>query len=339
MKVADILKQYGPEMAVYAILTSNLGSSIVQPDIATRYLREVISRTVVVNDSRRLPMAGATRNIDRLTHAGRVMVFPAEGAAPAPAGAISFAQRQLLATRMAAAEDWSQETIEDNIEGEGLENTLVDVMASLFSRDFEELALYANADDIATPVWPDASQNGDVFRENLGATPHDGWLLLASNVTDKAGAQASLITDLFNELIDAIDTKIFEASPRADWRFYVNSRVERKYREEVGERSTNLGDRALFENVPMSFQGVPVSPVPMLRFESRDFGGGVITECSDLMLVHPNNLVTGFRREVEMDIEKKPRSGTFELTITSRGDVNVENPDAYSTILNTKLPA
>lgn len=339
MRAKDILAKYGPEMAVYAILTSNLGSSIVTPDIANRYIREVIDRAVVVSDARRLPMASATRNIDRLTHSGRVMQFPTEGTAPTAAGAIAFVQRQLLATRMAAAEDWSQETIEDNIEGEGLADTIVDVMATLFSRDFEELSLYANADDVATPAWPDAAQNGDIFRENLGATPHDGWLLSCNNIVDKAGAQATLTTDLFEELINAIPTKIFEGSPRAEWRLYCNSRVERTYRDEVGERGTNLGDRALFENVPMSFQGVPIVPVPQLRFESRDFGGGVITECSDLMLVHPNNLVVGFRREVEMDIEKKPRTGTFELTIASRGDSNVEDPDAYAVINNSKLPA
>lgn len=220
-----------------------------------------------------------------------------------------------------------------------MEDTLVDVMATLFGRDFEELALYGNADDVATPAWPDAATNGDIFRENLGSTPHDGWLLLTNNLTDKQGSVPTVISDLFNELMDAIPTKILDATPRNDWRLYVNSRIERKYREEVGERSTNLGDRALFENVPMSHQGIPVVSVPMLRFETRDFGGGDITECSDLMLVHPNNLVVGFQRAVEMDIEKIPRKSTFELTITARGDANVEDPDAYASIINSKLPA
>ena len=339
MAVKDILAKYGPEMAVYAILTSTLGNSDLQPEVANRYIREVIDRTVVVNAARRLPMASNTRNIDRLTHSGRVMVFPAEGTAPAVAGALAFGQRQLLANRMAAAEDWSQETIEDNIEGTGLEDTLVDVMATLFGRDFEELALYGNADDVATPAWPDAATLGDVFRENLGSTAHDGWLLLSDNVTDKLGVAPTKTSDLFNELMDAIPSKILDGSPRADWRIYCNSRIERKYREEVGERSTNLGDRALFENVPMSHQGIPVVSVPVMRFETRDFGGGDITECTDLMLVHPNNLVVGFQRNVTMDIEKKPRSGTFELTITSRGDANVEDPAAYATIINTKLVA
>ena len=56
------------------------------------------------------------------------------------------------------------------------------------------------------------------------------------------------------------------------------------------------------------------------------------------MLVHPPNLVTGFQRDVTVDIEYKPRTSMFELTISARGDANVEDADAYATMINVKLP-
>ena len=337
----QLLRKYGPEVAVYAIMTGSLGASTLQPATADRYLRELVQRTVVVNEARRLPMTSNTRNIDRLTHSGRVMVFPGEGNSPALAGAVGFQQRQLIAGTMLAAEDWSRETIEDNLEGDNLEDTIIDVMSQLNARDLEELCLYANADDNTAPAFPDAEKGGDSWRENLGGSAHDGWLLLSDHLIDKQGAQPNLATDIFAELMDAIPTKILDSMPRADWRFYVNSSLERRYREELGERSTPLGDRALFENMAVSYQGIPIVPVPMLRLETRDMVGGAtddITDVTDCMLVYPSNLVVGFQRQVNVDVEYKPRTAMFELTINSRGDANVEDPDSYATMINVRLP-
>ena len=337
----ELLRKYGPEVAMYAIMTGTLGASQLQPATANRYLRELVQRTVVVNEARRLPMTSNTRNIDRLTHSGRVMVFAGEGESPSLAGAIAFQQRQLIAGTMLAAEDWSKETIEDNLEGENLEDTIIDVMSQLHARDLEELCLYANADDSTAPAFPDGEEAGDAWREHLGGTPHDGWLLLSDHLIDKQGAQPNLATDIFAELMDAIPTKILDSMPRADWRFYVNSSLERRYREELGERMTALGDRALFENMPVFYQGIPIVPVPMLRLETRDMVDGTdgdMTDVTDCLLVYPSNLVVGFQRNVNMDVEYKPRKGMFELTINSRGDANVEDPDAYSAMINVKLP-
>ena len=200
-----------------------------------------MQRTSIVNEARKLPMTANTRNIDRLVHSGRVMVFPNEGQTPSLAGALSFTQRQLNAGTMYAAEDWSRQTIEDNLEGENLEDTIVDVMGQLQARDMEELFLYANADDTTSPAFPDADKAGDAFRENLGGTAHDGWLLLSDHLIDKQGAQPDLATDIFGELMDAIPTKLLDGFPRAEWRFFVNSSLERRYREELGERMTALG--------------------------------------------------------------------------------------------------
>ena len=166
--------------------------------------------------------------------------------------------------------------------------------------------------------------------------------MLSDHLIDKQGAQPNLATDIFAELMDAIPTKILDSMSRADWRFYVNSSLERRYREELGERSTPLGDRALFENMAVSYQGIPIVPVPMLRLETRDMVGGAdndITDVTDCMLVYPSNLVVGFQRQVNVDVEYKPRTAMFELTINSRGDANVEDPDSlFATMINVRLP-
>ncbi len=326
---------------MYAILTGNLGDSIMQPQTANRYLQSVVERSVVMNDARRLPMTTNTRNIDRLVHSGRVMKFPNEGADVDLAGAISFNQRQLIAGELLAAEDWSRQTIEDNIEGDNLENTIVEVMGMLHSRDMEELFLYGSADESTNPSFPDPEKAGDAFRENLGGTPHDGWLLLSDHLIDKQGAQADSARAIFSELLESIPSSLLNSRPKAEWRFYVNSTLEQRYREELGERSTPLGDRALFEAVPVFYQGVPVVTVPMLRDETRDMVGGAdndVEHVTDCMLVHPVNLVTGFQREVTIDVEYRPRKRMFELTIGARGDANVEDPDAYATMINVKMP-
>ena len=338
LKPRELLRRYGHEAAMYAIMTGSLGSSTLQPEISDRYLREMVERTVVTSEARRLPMRSSTRNIDRLTHSGRVMVFPDEGTDATVAGALAFAQRQLIAGRFIAAEDWTRETIEDNIEGENLEDTIVDVMGQMHARDLEELFLYANADDTTSPAFPDADGNGDSFREKLGGTAHDGWLLLSEHLVDKQGAQPSLATDIFKELMSSVPVKNLDRFPRTEWRLYVSSSLERRYREELGERMTALGDRALFENVPVFFQGIPVTSVPALKIETRQFSGTDVENVTDCMLVHPSNLVVGFQRDVMVDIEYRPRKAVFELTISARGDANVEDPDGYGAMVNVKIP-
>ena len=53
LKPRELLKRYGHEMAMYAIMTGDLGSSTLQPATSDRYLRELVERTVIVNDARR----------------------------------------------------------------------------------------------------------------------------------------------------------------------------------------------------------------------------------------------------------------------------------------------
>ena len=337
----ELVRRYGPEMAMYAILTGTLGEGVMQPATANRYLQEIVERSVIISEARRVVMTSNTRNIDRLVHSGRVMKFPGEGNEVGVAGAMAFQQRQLIASDMMAAEDWSRQTIEDNIEGDNLENTLVEVMGQLHARDMEELFLYANADDTTSPAFPDAEEGGDSFREHLGGTPHDGLLLLTDNLIDKQGAQADSARDIFEELMGAIPAKLLNGRPTGEWRFYVNNALERRYRAELGERSTPLGDRALFEAVPVFYQGIPVVSAPMLRLETRDMvdsSDSDVTGVTDAMLVHPNNIVVGFQRNVTVDVEYRPRKLMYELTISARGDMNVEAPDAFSTMINVKLP-
>ena len=337
----EILARYGVDMAMYAILTGTLGSSVMQPSTANRYLQEIVERSVIISEARRIVMNSNTRNVDRMVHSGRVMKFPGEGNEVEVAGAIGFRQRQLIAGDLMAAEDWSRQTIEDNIEGDNLEDTLVGVMGQLHARDMEELFLYGNADDSTSPAFPDAEEAGDAFRENLGGTPHDGLLLLTDNLIDKQGAQADSARDIFGELMDAIPAKLLNSRPAGEWRFYVNNALERRYRAELGERSTPLGDRALFDAVPVFYQGIPVVSAPMLRLETRDMVDATdedITHVTDAMLVHPNNIVVGFQRQVTSDVEYRPRKLMYELTISARGDCIVEDPSAYSTMINVKLP-
>ena len=144
------------------------------------------------------------------------MKFPGGGTDVEVAGAIGFNQRQLIAGALMAAEDWSRQTIEDNIEGDNLENTVVEVMGLLHSRDLEELFLYGNADDSTNPAFPHTDKGGDAFRENLGGTQHDGWLLLSDHLIDKQGAQADSARAIFAELLESIPSSLLNSRPKAE---------------------------------------------------------------------------------------------------------------------------
>lgn len=332
MTPKELVAKYGWEGALYTILTSTLGNAKMATEKADQYIVDAIKRTTIINEARRLPMGSPQRDIDRITHTGRVIEFPdpGEGAAAADAGAVGFATRSLNVVRLIAAESFSKETLEDNLEGDDFEDTLISTMAALFGRDWEELALYG--DNAGTALWI----SGDATFYQLMA--HDGWLQTATSTTDKDGAVPDSCQDLLEELLDAIPSEHLDSYPPNEWRFYASPKFTRKYRRELGERGTTAGDNALLTDAPLFYEGYPVRAVPQIKSQTRTTGAGS-KEVTDLMLVHPRNLVVGVRRDVDVEVDSIPRQQEFDLVLTSRVDVEVENPAAYATIINSDYPA
>ena len=151
------------------------------------------------------------------------------------------------------------------------------------------------------------------------------------NVVSYADAAPAKISDALQAMLEAVPSKYF--GDLSQWRFYLPFKAERKYREELAERATSAGDRALLEDVPVFYQGIPIIWVPKIRGHAV---GGTEDDRADagdvyeFLFAHPANLVVGYKRDVTMETERKPRARTVEFTLTSRTDENVEEPGAIA---------
>jgi len=300
------------EIIEKAFATGDLASGgLLNPEQAAAFIRRLIDFTVVLREARRVPMTAAKRLVEKIGFGSRIMQAATEGTAPSTTHKPSTSKVELSVVEALAAVDVTYSALEDNIERQNLQQTILDLIAERAALDLEELALHGDTGDADTYL---AMLNG-FFKQatshvvNAGTTP--------------------ISQEIFIDALKALPAK-YMRNP-AEWRFYVHRNVELDYRNLLSERATGAGDRYLLENAPVFVGGVPVVFVPAIK--SRASGPDTV---SDALLVHPQNLIGGFHRDITTELERKPRARVIETTTTVRVDFKYEEEDAVVKITNIK---
>jgi len=309
-----------------ALTSSDLASGgKMNPETADRFLKKAIDTSKILKVARIEQMKSDIKNIDKIGFSGRIMQAATEVTAPETTSKPTPSRNQLIAQEIIAAVNVSYQWFEDNIEDENFVQTLIDLIGEQSSADIEELALYATA--IQDPVV-------DAYLEVLD---HRGWLTFTNGddgcyVQDWSSAvPTGGVSAVFKDLLAGIPKKYFSVGGMASWRFYVSWETEQEYRSELAERATMAGDRALLEDVPVYYKGVPVIWVPKIATSGSNVTDG--------MLAHPKNLIAGFKRDVDMETERAPRKRQMEYTLTARLDVGLEEYEAHGIAKNFKYAA
>lgn len=243
--------------------------------------------------------------------------------------------------------DWelSSESLEDNIEGEDLEDHIARMMATQMGNDLEDIAI-----------------NGDTGSAVQGIKVIDGWrkrAVAGGHVVDHAGE--TLNRSAFNKALKAMPRKYM--ARRAGLRFFTGSNAIQDYifslqqvengfvnPEALAAQGVN---RAVRTEGPAGFVtgnafGVPVQEVPLFD-EARD--GDYDTDSgtsgvqlpstsinhTDLWLTFPENLIWGVKRDIVVHREFKPKKDTIEYTVYTRQGVQIENLDAFVVVKNVKI--
>lgn len=243
--------------------------------------------------------------------------------------------------------DWelSSESLEDNIEGEALEDHIARLMATQLGNDLEDIAI-----------------NGDTASTVPGIKVDNGWrkrAVAGAHVVDHAGA--TLNRSAFNKALKAMPRKYM--ARRAGLKFFTGSNAIQDYifslqQVENGfinpESLAAAGlNQAVRTEGPAGFLtgnafGVPVQEVPLF-LEDRD--GDYDTDSgtsgvqvpstninhTDLWLTFPENLIWGVKRDITVYREFKPKKDTIEYTVYTRQGVQIENLDAFVVVKNVKI--
>ena len=310
----------------FAITSSTLGDSTLDPTVAAAFQIAVVAQSRLLNDLSIRSLTRPAQQIDVMDTTGHFIQSATEGTAPSTTDNFTFSQVELTTKELIGATDVTRTFIEVAIEQGNLLQTLIDQLAPLIARDLEELVIYGDKD--AT------FNSGAASTENWTASATDatflktpGWDgILASATKEKAYAGASptistgenIVVKMFEEMMELVDQKVLDSRPASQWRFYVSSRAERLYRRWLRNRTTNLGDQTILDSpTALTFEGVPIIPVPLMRHGDRQFSSK-ITNVTDAVFCYPQNFNLGFFREMEMDTEYQIRKRIFEITMTMR---------------------
>lgn len=243
--------------------------------------------------------------------------------------------------------DWelSSESLEDNIEGDALEDHIARLMATQMGNDLEDIAI-----------------NGDTSSNIPGIGVLDGWrkrAVAGGHVVDHGGN--TLDRSAFNKALKAMPRKYM--ARRNGLKFFTGTNAIQDYifslqQVENGfvspESLAASGiNQAVRTQGPAGFVtgnafGVPVQEVPLF-LEDRD--GDYDTDSgtsgvqvpsgninhTDIWLTFPENLIWGVKRDITVYREFKPKKDTIEYTVYTRQGVQIENLDAFVVVKNVRI--
>lgn len=245
--------------------------------------------------------------------------------------------------------DWelSSESLEDNIEGEALEDHIARLMANQLGNDLEDIAI-----------------NGDTASSEPGIKVDNGWRKRAvtgsgTHVVDHKGGL--LDRSAFSKALKAMPRKYMKR--RGDLRFFTSTNAIQDWLYSFQQVETNLvnpeATAAALLTQPVRTEGgagfvagrpfgVPLQEVPLFledRDGDYDTNSGVsgvqlpnsALNHTDLWLTFPDNLIWGIKRDITVYREFKPKKDTVEYTVYTRQGVQIENLDAFVVLKNVRI--
>jgi len=134
---------------------------------------------------------------------------------------------------------------------------------------------------------------------------------------DAAGAGVS--KKLFFDMIQALPSKWKRNKPK--YRFILPPAFAEQWMYAISELATGGGDAAI-AGVSIKPFGIPLAEIPLMPTD-LSYGTGT-TDCGEIWLCDPKNLVVVIQRKITWEWERNPRSDLWEATIHTRCDFLIE---------------
>ena len=314
---------------------SNDNGGVLNPEQSRQFIDYIFDEMVLANDGRRVVMRANTMEVDKVRVGSRLVAKATQAEDTGSNSAPAFTKIELTTTKFRLDYELSTESLEDNIEGQQLEDHIVRLMATQFGNDLEDIAINGR---------PATSGNG-TYNNTLNGFIRQ-TLDTAYTGAHEAAAAAATMTSIWEATPDSGDGSVatlsleaieavYNALPRKfkarrqDLKFYMNS----KHLQElisalraVGSVPEQVATRVIDGVLPqiggpagaqyMIF-GLPVLEVPLYPDNYVD-------------LTLPSNRIWGFQRDVTVHREFKPKKDTVEYTVYVRMGVALEEKSAIA---------
>lgn len=314
------------------------GSGILNEDQSNRFIDYMWDATTLGDEARTYRMTAPVRYIDRINVGERVVRSAVEATDNGVNASPTFSKIELTTTKLRIDYELSTETLEDSIEGDNLEDTVVKLMAVAAANDIEDLSI----NGVGGTVVP------GTFYSYM-----KGWTTRAKetgHVVSNAGAAIDKGT--FNKALKNLPRKY--KARRNDLRFYAGSNLVQDYLYNLTNISVTPEDIAasILQGRPAAPAGaggstpgasafafgVPVREVPLFNEnQEASFSDAVAGGHGDVELTFPQNRVWGVKREITVYREFKPKKDTIEYTIYTRIGTQIENEDAFVVVRDVRV--
>lgn len=331
------------ELLEKVIQTSDIGTEpdgggLLNNAQSNRFIDYMFDQTTLGKLVRTHRLASNQDEIDKINVGRRLVRKATEGTDTGENQGVTFSKVSVTTVKLRLDWELTTESLEDNLEGEALEDHIASLMAAQMANDIEDIAI-----------------NGDTASSDPALKSFDGWRKRLTNaagtygggavVLDNQGATVTRAT--FNKALKNMDRKYMQR--RGNLRFLVDSALIQDYLFSVQVTSTDfvtpldLAQAGLEQRVRTEGAaggtygapfGVPLVEVPL--FETYDANGASsgVQNGGDLWLTDPQNLIWGVKRDITVYREFKPKKDAIEYTVYTRVGTAVENGEAAVVVKN-----
>jgi HK97 family phage major capsid protein len=302
---------------------------LLSPEQAAAFLRVAIDAAVIMKEARIETSASPKFEVPRIAFASRILRPGTEGTRLQDTDRVKPTTGLVtLSTVLFKGEvPVSDEVFEDNIERDRVADTIMTMLAEAVGRDIEEIAIKS---DTARTSGEDATldQLDGIIKQLQSGLGSSQKLDMSSGY--------STYTDAFSAMVEAMPARY--RRNYNELRLYVPIVHVDGYQKSLAARGTGLGDQAILTEMQtkLAFRGIPVVGVPMMSGTST-IGGSSVDYSKFAILIHPQNIIFGFHRQVRVERWRDPREGATSFLPSVRFDVKIANPEAA--VLAYNVPA
>lgn len=333
----DILAfKNGADKSMRGDMASNSG--ILNPTQYNQFLRDIEINSTILKDAAFKKMNNHTEVTSGVKVLGRVLQ---DGYLEEPTGhdrktnnnlkeaQFGFGKAELNAKKLKAKCSLLDDDVEDNIEREQFQATVLSMMASAIGEDLEAIALFGDT----TLGYED---------EPLFHT-YDGWIKqatvslksseLASTNKEKAfDVHENTIEAMFDAIIRAVPLRLRQSPLMNRFTIYVPFEVEDAYRNLLKSRNTQLGDNAQTSGAPLPYKRFQIKYAPVLDAEDGRALDDTVTCIGGL----PDYWRWGVYKEVKLEPDRVPGDERTDFYYRTRCDVGLE---WNASLISAKLTA
>lgn len=287
---------------------------------SSHFIKMLIDQPTLMRTCRTVPMNGDRKKIEKIGIGKRILHGATEGTGLDEDKKIKpdFGKVELNCKEFIAEINITDDTLENNIEGKSIEDTIMSLIAQRVALDLEELII--NGDTTIDPTKDDFLSVLDGIKKKA-----------VSHVVD--WQKQTISKDAFKAARKALPAKFGRIA--RDMKFYVSDSVAIDWTDALVTRATNAGDSALLTGTVPPAYGVPVEGIAMLL--PRNIGTDAApVEGSDALYTHPQNIVVGISRDIRVETDRDIRARMNIIVLTLKIDVIFEEEDAVVKITNIK---